>query len=84
MLPQIWYSDLMADLPEKTALQEWKKCSVCKKSLAFGSVYYVCSQKACQSPRLGLHFCSYLCWDSHKGMARHRDAWAEEMTAPKS
>lgn len=60
----------------------WKKCSICKKELGFGTVYNVCSVSTCNRKRTGLVFCSVECWDAHLGMARHRDAWAEDRTAP--
>jgi hypothetical protein len=62
----------------------WRKCSICKKEIPFGSVYNVCSVSTCNRKRTGLVFCSVECWDAHLGMARHREAWAEDRTAPKS
>lgn len=29
-----------------------------------------------------MYFCSVSCWDAHVPMMRHRDAWAEPVTAP--
>lgn len=60
----------------------WKKCSTCKKPIPFGATYYTCSVSTCKNKLLGIVFCSYLCWDGHLGFARHREAWAEEATAP--
>lgn len=60
----------------------WKVCSLCKKDIPYGAEYYLCSVSTCKNKNLGLVFCSYSCWDGHKGMARHRSAWAEEETAP--
>lgn len=63
-------------------MADWKRCSICKKGLAFGSSYYLCSVSTCQRPRLRLYFCSLSCFDAHLPEARHRDAWAEQETAP--
>ncbi len=60
----------------------WKKCSTCKKELAFGAPYYICSVSTCQGKRTGLHFCTVECWDAHLGFARHRDAGALDAKAP--
>lgn len=60
----------------------WKHCSSCKKDLPFGAIYYVCSVSTCNRKRTGLFFCSVECWEVHLPMARHREAWAVEETAP--
>lgn len=60
----------------------WKLCSSCKNQLAFGQTYYVCSVSTCNRLRTGLYFCSVPCFEAHLPMMRHRDAWAEEATAP--
>ncbi|MDC0358950.1 hypothetical protein OAO01_09045 [Oligoflexia bacterium] len=60
----------------------WKKCSTCKKEIPFSTMYYRCSVSTCQHKRKGFSFCSVQCWDAHLGFARHREAWAEERTAP--
>jgi len=62
--------------------EAWKRCSTCKKDLAFGSLYYVCSVSTCNRKRTGLFFCSMECWEAHLPLARHREAWAVEETAP--
>jgi len=61
---------------------EWKKCSACKQSIDFSSAYYVCNVSTCNRTRTALHFCSVSCWEVHLPVARHREAWAEERTAP--
>lgn len=61
---------------------QWKVCSTCKKPIPFGSAYYQCSVSTCQRSRTALYFCSVPCWDAHLPMMRHREAWAESMTAP--
>ena len=60
----------------------WKKCSGCKESIAFSSVYYVCNVSTCNRKRTALRFCSVSCWEVHLPVARHREAWAEERKAP--
>ncbi len=69
----------LEDLKTKTY---WQKCSTCKKELAFGAAYYICSVSTCQGQRTGLKFCSVECWDAHLGFARHRDAGALDAMAP--
>lgn len=65
-------------------MSQWKRCTTCKKSLDFGATYYVCSVSTCNRKRTGLFFCSLECWEVHLPMARHREAWAVEETAPAS
>lgn len=60
----------------------WKRCSSCKKEIAFGSTYYVCSVSTCTKKRSGFTFCSVECWETHLPMMRHREAWAVEEKAP--
>src|SRR3989338_3719222 len=60
----------------------WKKCSTCKVEIPFNAAHYICSVSTCQGKRLGLHFCSIICWDAHLGFARHRDAGALDAVAP--
>ena len=60
----------------------WMKCTECKKEIAFGAKYFRCSVSTCNRNRFPLVFCSVACWDSHLGSARHREAWAEDATAP--
>ena len=70
----------MSDLSERG----WKKCSTCKKEIALGARYWVCSVSTCNQKRTGLAFCGVDCWDAHVPILRHRDAWAKEATAPTS
>jgi hypothetical protein len=60
----------------------WKRCSTCKKPIAFASPYYACSVSTCNRKSALFAFCSVACWDGHVPVMRHRDAWAEEETAP--
>src|SRR2546427_6993447 len=66
----------MSDLPA------WRRCSSCKKPIALGAPYWVCSVSTCNQKRTGLAFCTVSCWDAHLPVARHREAWAEERVAP--
>jgi hypothetical protein len=60
----------------------WKRCSSCKKDIAFGATYYVCSVSTCTRKRTGMTFCSVECWETHLPMMRHREAGAVEEQAP--
>jgi len=60
----------------------WKKCSACKKPIAFGAAYYVCNVSTCNRKRTALQFCDVSCWEVHLPVARHRESWAEERRAP--
>jgi hypothetical protein len=60
----------------------WKACSSCKKDIAYRAAYYVCSVSTCNRKRTGYAFCSVDCWDAHVPVLNHREAWAEERTAP--
>jgi len=60
----------------------WRRCSACKKPIAYGAAYKVCSVSTCNRKRTGLVFCSMACWDSHLPGANHREAWALDKRAP--
>lgn len=60
----------------------WRRCSACKNPIALGATYWVCSVSTCNQTRTALAFCTVSCWDAHLPVARHREAWAEERTAP--
>jgi hypothetical protein len=60
----------------------WRRCSACKTPIVFGATFWTCSVSTCNQKRTGLAFCSVSCWDAHLPVARHREAWAEEQTAP--
>ncbi len=64
-------------------MSSFKKCNMCKKDIAWRSLYWVCSVSTCNRKRVGLSFCSVTCWDAHLPDARHKEAWAEERRAPK-
>lgn len=68
----------MTDQPSTT----WKRCSSCKAPIAYGAPYYACSVSTCNRGATLFAFCSVNCWDAHVPVLRHRDAWAEEATAP--
>lgn len=69
-------------MSEPTAENFWRKCSSCKKPIAFNSIYYVCSVSTCNNLRTGYVFCSVHCFERHLPGARHKDAAAVEKTAP--
>jgi histone H3/H4 len=60
----------------------WRKCTICKKPIAFGARYYTCSVSTCNGQRTGYAFCSVPCFDAHIPGAKHRDAAAMEEKAP--
>jgi hypothetical protein len=60
----------------------WRRCSACKRPIANGAVYQVCSVSTCNRERTGLAFCSVECWEVHLPSANHREAWALERRAP--
>jgi hypothetical protein len=60
----------------------WRRCSSCKKTIAYSSKYWVCNVSTCNRKRTGLVFCDVSCWDAHVPMMNHRDTWAEERKAP--
>jgi hypothetical protein len=63
---------------------QWRRCSACKKPIALGALYQVCSVSTCNRERTGLAFCSVECWEVHLPGANHREAWAVEKRAPAS
>lgn len=60
----------------------WKRCSTCKKPVAFAGDYFTCNVSTCNRKGTDFAFCSVSCWDAHVPVLRHRDAWAEEQRAP--
>lgn len=62
----------------------WRRCSACKKPIALGADFFVCSVSTCNRKRTGLAFCSVSCWEVHLPTANHREAWALEKQAPRS
>ena len=60
----------------------WRRCSSCKREIAFERPYWICSVSTCNRKRMALAFCSVRCWEAHLPVARHRDAWAEEARSP--
>ena len=61
----------------------WRTCAVCKKPIAYDADYWVCSVSTCNSARFQPVFCKLACWDAHVPVMNHRNAWAEERTAPR-
>lgn len=62
----------------------WRRCSSCKNEIAFGAQYWICNVSSCNRKGSSYVFCAVQCWDAHVPVMRHRDAWAEEQTAPSS
>lgn len=60
----------------------WRQCSSCKSPISFEKDYYRCSVSTCQQKRTNYVFCSVPCFERHLPGARHKDAWAEQETAP--
>jgi histone H3/H4 len=60
--------------------QDWRNCSVCKKTILLGSLYQKCSISSCRK----VAFCSVDCWDIHQGVMGHKSSYAEEERAPHS
>ena len=60
----------------------WRRCSSCKRDIAFEVTYWVCNVSTCNRKRTGLVFCSVECWDAHLPSMRHRESWAEDRKAP--
>ncbi|MFZ3231705.1 MAG: hypothetical protein WA160_15965 [Pseudobdellovibrio sp.] len=61
---------------------EWRKCSSCKKPIAFNNAYYECSVSTCTGIRTGYVFCTLSCWEVHLPGAKHRNAGAIEKRSP--
>ena len=64
-------------------MSTWRPCSSCKRPIAHGQLYQLCSVSTCNRARTGLVFCSPGCWDAHVPVMNHRDAWCEEARAPR-
>jgi histone H3/H4 len=65
-----------------TEVSHFRLCSSCRRPLPFGTRYYTCSVSTCNRSKTALTFCSVPCFQAHVPTLRHRDAWAEEQTAP--
>lgn len=61
---------------------QWRRCSGCKKPIAFSADYFVCNVSTCNRKGNAFVFCSVECWDGHLGIVRHRESWAVEAKAP--
>ena len=60
----------------------WRRCSSCKRPIAYGEIYWVCNVSTCNRKRTALAFCRTDCWDAHLGLVNHRESWAIEKRAP--
>lgn len=80
-------TDSKPTTPDKSVVDQaeprhFRLCSSCKRALEFGKQFYVCSVSTCNRSRNPLTFCSLPCFEAHVPVLRHREAWAEEKTAP--
>jgi hypothetical protein len=62
----------------------WKICSVCRKPIPFGGLYYRWSASTCNVKRRMLVFCCLDCWDAHLPDMKHRSPLAVEEMAPRA
>ncbi len=60
----------------------WRRCSSCRKDIAFSTAYWVCNVSTCNRKRTGMVFCSVSCWEVHLPMMRHRESYAVEKRSP--
>ena len=69
---------------DKTEQDYWRKCVTCKSPIALGAKYYKCSVSSCDKKSAPTQFCKFECWSVHNEVYRHRNAAAEEETAPRT
>ncbi|HEY3234237.1 MAG TPA: hypothetical protein VGJ84_05950 [Polyangiaceae bacterium] len=62
--------------------EPFRVCSICRKPIPFEERYYRCSVSTCNQGKSALFFCSVACFEAHVPDMRHKDAWAEQATAP--
>jgi hypothetical protein len=62
----------------------WRKCSVCKDEISFEEEYFSCNVTTCNKVGRESVFCSVGCWDAHRAVMNHKDAWCEEKISPTS
>jgi hypothetical protein len=62
----------------------WRKCTTCKKPIAFNSSYLLCSVSSCNTKRASMVFCEVKCWDAHLPVMRHREAFYSQKKSPLS
>lgn len=60
----------------------WRKCSSCKKAIAYEGRFFRCSVSTCNAKRTSYVFCSMPCWSAHVPTMGHRNPWAEDDRAP--
>jgi len=56
----------------------YRRCSSCKKEIAFGKAYQMCEVTSCKKQA----FCSVNCWNLHNEIMNHKSAGAIEEIAP--
>lgn len=69
-------------MPELESATFFRRCSNCKKPIALGAKYFICSVTTCQRIRSPIQFCSPDCFEVHNEVERHKDGWAVEQKAP--
>lgn len=60
----------------------FKVCSICRKPIDYGAIWWACSVSTCNRGKTALYFCSVDCVDAHAPTLRHRTYYAEEQRAP--
>ena len=61
---------------------QFKFCSICRKPIDYGAIWWACSVSTCNRGKTALYFCSVDCVDAHAPTLRHRTYYAEEQRAP--
>ena len=62
----------------------WAVCSICRKDIVHGGVFFRCAISTCNSGKTKLAFCSVECWDAHLPAVRHKNPSCFEERAPKT
>src|SRR6185369_17141413 len=65
-------------------IENWRRCSKCKREILFGTRYWICNVSTCNQKKTNFIFCSVECWDAHVPSMNHRESWAIEKLAPKN
>lgn len=60
----------------------WRRCSSCKRTIPFQTLYWVCNVSTCSRRNTAFVFCSVECWEVHLPTMNHRESWAEERHSP--
>lgn len=60
----------------------YRKCSSCKKEIAWNTRHWVCSVSSCHRVGRELVFCTVSCFDAHVPVMNHKNAGAVERRSP--